>query len=173
MRQPTVKGEPNMNETFGKRFQRLRKKANLTQEDVAEKLNITPQAISRWENDISSPDISVLSELADMFCVTVDELIGKEPKTVIVPEGQRKPFDSLMLKMKILSEDGDKVNINFPLALVKAFLNSGVNIGSFNGNDALKNVDFNQIILLCEQGMLGKLMDIESSDGATVEIWVE
>lgn len=40
-----------MKETFGQRFQRMRKNANLTQEDVATKLNITAQAVSKWENE--------------------------------------------------------------------------------------------------------------------------
>ena len=48
-----------MKESFGQRFQRLRKNAGLTQEEVATKLNITPQAVSKWENDASAPDISL------------------------------------------------------------------------------------------------------------------
>ncbi len=42
-----------MQESFGTRFQRLRKEANLTQEDVAKHLNITAQAVSKWENEDS------------------------------------------------------------------------------------------------------------------------
>ena len=49
-----------MQDTFGKRFQELRKKHQYTQEDIANKLNITPQAVSKWENDISAPDITLL-----------------------------------------------------------------------------------------------------------------
>ncbi len=162
-----------MNETFGKRFQRLRKRANLTQEDVSARLNITPQAVSKWENDISAPDISSLSEIADIFGVSIDELLGKEPKTVVLPREERKPLDSLMIRLKVLSSDGDKVNINLPLALVRIFTQSGVDMPQINGNETLKSIDFSQIILLCEQGLLGKIMDVESADGDTVEIWVE
>jgi citrate lyase alpha subunit len=78
-----------------------------------------------------------------------------------------------MLKIKVLSTDGDKVNVNLPLALVKVFVNSGMEIPQINGNDALKNIDFNQILSLCEQGLLGKLVDVQSADGDIVEIWVE
>lgn len=162
-----------MSESLGQRLQRFRKRANLTQEEVATKLNITPQAISKWENDVSAPDISLLGEIADMFGVTVDELLGRQPQTIYLPEGPRKPIDSLMLKIKVLSTDGDKVNVNLPLALVKVFVNSGMEIPQINGNDALKNIDFNQILSLCEQGLLGKLVDVQSADGDIVEIWVE
>ena len=136
-------------------------------------MNITPQAVSKWENDVSAPDISLLGEIADMFGVTVDELLGRQPQTIYLPEGPRKPIDSLMLKIKVLSTDGDKVNVNLPLALVKVFVNSGMEIPQINGNDALKNIDFNQILSLCEQGLLGKLVDVQSADGDIVEIWVE
>ena len=162
-----------MSESLGQRLQQFRKRANLTQEEVATKLNITPQAVSKWENDVSAPDISLLGEIADMFGVTVDELLGRQPQTMYLPEGPRKPIDSLMLKIKVLSTDGDKVNVNLPLALVKVFVNSGMEIPQINGNDALKNIDFNQILSLCEQGLLGKLVDVQSADGDIVEIWVE
>ena len=162
-----------MSESLGQRLQRFRKRANLTQEEVATKLNITPQAVSKWENDVSAPDISLLGEIADMFGITVDELLGRQPQTIYLPEGPRKPIDSLMLKIKVLSTDGDKVNVNLPLALVKVFTQSGMEIPQINGNDALKNIDFNQILSLCEQGLLGKLVDVQSADGDIVEIWVE
>ena len=63
-----------MKETFGQRFQRLRKAANFTQEDVAKRLNISAQAVSKWENGLSVPDITALCALADVFGLTVDDL---------------------------------------------------------------------------------------------------
>ena len=60
-----------MQDTFGKRFQELRKKHQYTQEDIANKLNITPQAVSKWENDISAPDITLLKEISDIFNITI------------------------------------------------------------------------------------------------------
>ena len=56
-----------MQETFGQRFARLRKARGRTQEEIAQKVNVTPQAVSKWENDISSPDILLLGELADLL----------------------------------------------------------------------------------------------------------
>ena len=67
--------------TIGQRIAYYRKKANLTQEELAEKCSVTPQAVSKWENDISAPDISLFPVLAKLFNVTCDELMGVERET--------------------------------------------------------------------------------------------
>ena len=162
-----------MQETFGQRLQRLRKNASLTQEDVATKLNITAQAVSKWENDVSAPDISVLVELSDILGVTLDELLGKQRETSLVPEAQRKDVNNMFFRVKIRSNNGDKVNVNLPLALAKVFLDSGMDLPQVNGKDTLKNIDFKQLFSLIEQGVVGKLVEIESGDGDVVEVWVE
>ena len=69
-----------MDETFGQRLSRIRKEKGMTQEDIAKRIVISPQAVSKWENDVSSPDILVLSSLADILGVSVDELLGHETK---------------------------------------------------------------------------------------------
>ena len=51
-----------MAQTLGKRIMENRKRLALTQDQLAEKLGVTPQAVSKWENDQSCPDISILSE---------------------------------------------------------------------------------------------------------------
>lgn len=58
----------------------LRKKHDLTQEQIAEYLNISPQAVSRWETGTTQPDITVLPLLSQLFGVTVDELLGINEK---------------------------------------------------------------------------------------------
>lgn len=162
-----------MKETFGQRFQRLRKNAGLTQEDVASKLNITAQAVSKWENDISAPDISILCELSDILKVSLDELMGKETDTVkLVSNDSVKP-EKLFLRIRVLSTDGDKVNVNLPLALVQTLTVNGVEMPKINGRDVLNGIDMQQLFALVEKGVMGKVVDIQSADGDTVEIWVE
>ena len=60
---------------LGRRIKELRKKRNITQQDLAEMLGVSYQAISRWENSITSPDITALPVLANIFNVTVDYLL--------------------------------------------------------------------------------------------------
>lgn len=162
-----------MNETFGQRFQRLRKNAGLTQEDVATKLNITAQAVSKWENDVSAPDISVLVELSDILNVTLNDLLGKKSETTLVPTEQRKDINNMFFRIKVLSKDGDKVNVNIPLALAKVFVDSGADMPQIQGKDVLSNIDFKQLFDLAEKGVIGKIIEVESGDGDNVEIWVE
>ena len=163
-----------MKETFGQRFSRLRKNLGLKQDDIANKVNVTAQAVSKWENDLSAPDISTLPILADILNVSLDELLGREvEETKIVPEGKRKDINSILLKINVLSSSGDKVKINLPLAIIKLCIDAGMELPNINGKDSLKNIDFNQIFMLIDAGVIGKLVEVESSDGDTVSITVE
>lgn len=162
-----------MNETFGQRFQRLRKGAGLTQEDVATKLNITSQAVSKWENDVSAPDISVLLELSEMLNVSVEQILGKEPVADVVLSENKKDVKSMVFRIRVRSADGDKVNVNIPLALAEVFLTNNSQLPQINGKDVLSGIDFKQLISLIEQGVVGKIVDVNSADGDIVEIWVD
>ena len=165
-----------MKETIGSRIAALRKQKGLSQEKLAEKLGVSSQAVSKWENDASCPDISLLPSLADVLGVTTDELLtGKSNTVTLVPEHQRKPLEQLTLRIKVLSNDGDKVRVNLPMPLVKVALEMGVEImpQDQQGTDVLKSIDLAKIMELAEQGLIGKLVEVESADGDTVEIVVE
>lgn len=156
--------------TIGQRIAYYRKKANLTQEELAEKCSVTPQAVSKWENDISAPDISLFPVLAQLFNVTCDELLGVQRDTPKVVPEELVDLSKVLLKLKVISSDGDIVKLNLPLQLAEVFLkNSNMNVGG----DALKNIDFVQIVNLVKSGAVGKLLEINSSNGDMVEICVE
>lgn len=65
-----------MGETLGKRIMGCRKGLGLTQDQLAERLGVSAQAVSKWENDQSCPDITTLPRLAEIFGVSIDELLG-------------------------------------------------------------------------------------------------
>lgn len=162
-----------MNETIGKRIARLRKEKGMSQENLAEKLGVSSQAVSKWENDQSCPDISLLPQLARLLGITADELLtGKSDQVQLLPEKQRKPLEELTLRIRVLSAQGDKIRVNLPMPLVKLGLQMGMMKLSGSGADALKNLDMNQILALVEQGVIGKLMEVESAEGDTVEVVV-
>ncbi len=162
-----------MNETFGQRFQRLRKKHNLTQEDVADKVGISSQAVSKWENDLSAPDISILPDLADLFHISLDELLGREvTKTEVLKQDQRKSIDEMLFKVSFDSSEGDSARIKIPVSIIKICLESGVALPTINGKD-LNQIDFEKIFALVEQGVIGELISFDSSDGDKVRIVVE
>lgn len=64
--------------TLGKRIMHNRKRLGLTQEQLAERMGVSAQAVSKWENDQSCPDITLLPKLAEIFEISVDELLGRE-----------------------------------------------------------------------------------------------
>ena len=67
---------------FGGYIALLRKKADMTQSELADRLNITRQAVSKYEVGDSFPDVSILVSIAEVFGVTLDELIAAgEPRT--------------------------------------------------------------------------------------------
>jgi transcriptional regulator with XRE-family HTH domain len=171
-----------MEKTLGTRIAALRKEKGLTQEELAEKLGVSSQAVSKWENDLSCPDIMLLPSLAKIFDTTVDELLSGKKETAstrVAPPQERKPFDELMLRIKVDSceDDGVRVRVNVPLTIIKVALECCVSpsIIGFSGNaaSALNNIDFAKIIQLAENGMIGKILEVDSGEGTTVEIAVE
>ena len=62
-------------QTLGQKIAELRKAKNMTQLELANKLNITDKAVSKWERDISCPDINTFPKLAEILDVSVDELL--------------------------------------------------------------------------------------------------
>ena len=68
-------------QTLGQKISELRKAKNMTQLELANKLNITDKAVSKWERDISCPDINTFPKLAEILEVSVDELLqANSPK---------------------------------------------------------------------------------------------
>ena len=107
-------------QTLGQKISELRKAKNMTQLELANKLNITDKAVSKWERDISCPDINTFPKLAEILEVSVDELLkANSPK-----EEKKEKEDIVGLVLKAV-----------PLALgvAVAVLSS---IGQLDWNDA-------------------------------------
>lgn len=151
---------------FSENLIALRKKAGLTQEELANKLSLTPQSISKYERDEAHPDIDYLIPLADALSCTVNELLGIED---IEYQEKRKPKK---VNIKVSSQDGDDVNLNLPYLLVKGFSKTGLHLGSGDSNK-LKDIDFDLLFEAAESGAFGKLLEVNDKDGDHIEIWVE
>lgn len=65
---------------LGNQLKRLREKHNMSQEDLSKRLNVSRQAIYKWESNKGYPDIENLIELSDIFNVTIDEIIRSDDK---------------------------------------------------------------------------------------------
>lgn len=101
-----------MNESIGNIIMRLRKEHGMTQDQLASALGITFQAVSKWENGVSSPDISTLPLLADLFGVSVDQLLGRE---TLPPEEERMtalvPAEETAISLPEQAEEPEKLDV--------------------------------------------------------------
>lgn len=82
----------------------LRKRKQIGQRELAERLGVSVQTVSKWENDICMPDISLLPDIADFFQVTVDEVLGLKPLTgeeyIPVRSGEKDYWESRLNYLK-------------------------------------------------------------------------
>ncbi len=169
-----------MEYSLGRKIAELRRKANLTQDALAEKMGVSAQAVSKWENDQSCPDIMLLKDLAKTFSVTVDELLSSEEETksvvALVPEEKRKSPDEMIFKV-VMQDGGDSCKVNLPLAMISALSKTGMNVFSFSGDSEmaknLSNIDLGQVLSLAEAGVVGKLVEMRGSDGEMIDIYIE
>ena len=161
-----------MEKTLGKRIAELRKERGLKQDALAEKLAISSQAVSKWENDQTCPDISVLPLLAEILGVTVDKLLtGKDPAPIVQLPPQEKK--DLVLRMEIAAVEGSVVRTNVPMSIANQYLSSDacsiVLTEAFQGQD----LDLKSILSLAQFGVVGNLVEIQGSDGTSLRKFVE
>lgn len=68
------------NKSMGEKISSLRKEKGMTQSDLADKMNVTDKAVSKWERDLSCPDVNSIQKLADVLGTTVEELLNAQSK---------------------------------------------------------------------------------------------
>ena len=90
---------------IGKFIAKCRKKVNLTQKQLAEKLNMTDRAISKWETGKSLPDSSIMLELCDVLGISVNDLLCGE---VVTMDNYNKELENNLLEMMKQKEQADK-----------------------------------------------------------------
>lgn len=77
---------------YGKALKTLRKKSNMTQAQLAERLNVTYQTVSKWENSVNTPDIAAMEKLCAVFDVTADEFLRLAETDEQAPERDQAPM---------------------------------------------------------------------------------
>ena len=87
--------------SIGKTIASLRKKKGYTQQELAEKMNVTDKAVSKWERDLSYPDINTIARLADVLEVPVNDLLNTKMQNGVVTKN--KSLVNLILKAVALA----------------------------------------------------------------------
>ena len=85
---------------LGEKIAQLRKDKNMTQSELAEKMCITDKAVSKWERSRSSPDIRTIKKLAEVFDVSIEELMGEVAETT---ENENKTKNLIMLVLRCVA----------------------------------------------------------------------
>ncbi len=170
-------------ETLGSRISEQRKKSGLTQEEFAEKLGVTAQAVSKWENDVSCPDIMLLPKIAGIFNVSIDELMGvkpyekEEPKVNFqqeIPEFKAIPESkkqNLKLRIQIIDRKNNKrpINIAVPMGIVSMITGTGLKISSLVGGIP-GNIPIDKIMEQVNNGVSGEIFNMTADDGTEIKI---
>lgn len=88
--------------TLGVKLAAMRKSKGMTQADLADKMGVTDKAVSKWERDLSCPDINTLPRLAELFGISVDELIQAQSESRKNGEG-RDVYHITMVVLKAVA----------------------------------------------------------------------
>lgn len=163
--------------TLGRRIQALRKEQALTQDALAERMGVTPQAVSKWENDQSCPDIMSLPQLAKELHTTVDTLLTGESAATALAAPAKKP-EELIVRIAI-NDEGTRVCCNLPFTVFRltamydmlgfTFHADKGDIDAEQTAKAMANVDFKHIVALIESGVTGMLVNVQD----ILTIWTE
>ena len=164
-----------MEKTIGKKLHELRKQSGFTQDYVAEKLGVSAQAVSKWENDIVCPDIMTLPNIAELYGITVDELFkNEEVQSNVKYEKEEKANENeLVLRVYVDTVNGDVVKVNLPYLLVKELIKVGKNISGVIAGVDLSSIDFESIFKMVEMGVLGEIVNVKTQNGDIVRVVVE
>lgn len=173
LNEPIIEEFENAN-TIGSRIAQGRKAKGYTQEEFSQLLDVTAQAVSKWENDISCPDIQLLPKIAEILDISTDELLtGKKAEQK--KETQKNNIDTSNLKINInvLKPGQNPVNVSLPLSMVKRFAKIGNGISGIVGNGTIDSVKFDEILSLVENGATGEILNVVADDNTNVKISIE
>lgn len=177
--------------TLGEKLSLMRKNSSFTQEEIANHLGVSPQAVSKWENDLSCPDIMLLPKIAELYGKTIDELLdeGETAQMPAADNAQKKSKWNLFkhsdtmskknstgrfLKVNVLSRQGDNIHVKLPVALVKSLKSilKGIKVNGDIGVD-LNGIDFDMVFELVDSGIMGEIVNVDTSNGDKIRVYVE
>lgn len=164
--------------TLGKRIQVLRREQDLTQEALAERMGVTSQAVSKWENDLSCPDILSLPQLAKELHTSVDTLLTGHSAEA-AHAASVKPAEELIVRISIHPDDEARVCLNLPYTVFSLAACYDLLTFTFSAAEGdidaeklvreMADVDFRAIAALIARGARGVLVNVQD----TLTIWTE
>lgn len=105
---------------IGKFISSLRKEKKYTQEELAEKLNVSNKSISRWENGNTMPDLSLIPKLCEILGISINELLSGE--RIESDEYQKKLEENIIINMDLLKKKINNFTKRFMLVVISIFI---------------------------------------------------
>ena len=146
---------------LSEKLQELRKEKGLTQEELAEKMNVTSQAVSKWENDLSYPDIECVGRLAAILGTTVNCIIdGKDTAPHVELCETETPEKRILLLSVKVKPDNMNVNVRLPVEVI---------LKAYNENRLEKLLGKNSghvesALEIIKSGVVGTIVDVEGEE---------
>ncbi len=162
-------------ETIGGNIAFFRKKAGMTQEELSEKMNVTAQAVSKWENDQSYPDLLCAKKLAEVLRVSTDELFEGERRLPVETDADAARISRRILVIRVETDEGVagppvNVHVRIPVNVIMKAHENGT-LGELLGNDIAVN-QIGTVVGMIKEGVVGTLLDVQA-DGVSTQISVE
>jgi len=158
--------------SIGRNIAEFRKQAGFTQEELSERLSVTSQAVSKWENDLSYPDLETTSKLAQVLHVTVDELLNGRTEVPISTNADADRIARRILAIRVntnLPDMNASVVVRTPApAIIKAHEDG--TLADLVGQKAAQHLEM--AVGMLKEGILGPIVDVDQ-EGTTVKITVE
>ncbi len=163
-----------MSKTIGNNIAKFRKNIGMTQSEMAEKLNVSVQAVSKWENDISYPDLERIGQLAAILNTSAESIINGKEDVAETKLKSNIDFSKLLLliNVNVKSDKSVDLTLRIPVELfLKARENGTINllIGEF-GED-LPESAFDTVFEMVTAGVVGPIANI-NADNTSVNIEV-
>lgn len=159
-----------MKNTIGQNISIFRKKAGMTQEELSEKMNVTSQAVSKWENDLSYPDLECMNRLSRILGTTVDTLINGESAIPEVKLADRTNIEKriLVLSTKVKKPSEVTANLRLPMEFICRLKADG-KLADVVGEENVKWVE--EGLELAKAGVVGTVLSAHTDDvDAVIEV---
>ena len=139
---------------FGKKIQKLRKQNKWTQEELAQKLYISRTAVSKWERGASYPNIDSLKDIANLFNITIDELLSTEE---IINIAKKENNSNINKTTNLIYGLLDIISILFIFLPIFAYKTDNIiySVSLTNQNDISNNIKILYIIILSILSLIG------------------
>ena len=155
---------------IGENIAALRKKNGLTQEELSEKMCVTAQAVSKWENDLSCPDVENIRSMAKLFGVTVDELLNGVKDVPELKSDEPDKVAKRILHIQVNTGAETTISVRIPTMVFLKMAENGT-LGKLLG-DELDTEQLDVILEIIRSGTVGSIVSVDQRN-THVEIAVE